>query len=205
MKTELLQNNAYLIDCLKEGDEQAYAYLIDNYHHRLCVYANSLTKDSYQAEDIVQNIFVRIWEQRDRLKSDLSLKSYLYKMVYNEFIDQYRKQQSLLNLEKNYIEALHLIIAEDEVETFEKAHQLIKNEIQNLPQKCREVFVMSKHEGLTNIEIAEHLDISIKTVEAQITKAFSLLRTALKDKLALLALLLQFLFLSCGLYWNLEM
>ncbi|MCR4030764.1 MULTISPECIES: RNA polymerase sigma factor [Flavobacterium] len=182
MKTGDYNDNAILIESLQNGDEMAYAYLIDTYHHKLCVYANSLVKNIYSAEDIVQNVFIKVWEQRTRLKSDHSLKSFLYKLTYNEFIDLYRKNQSLFSLEKSYYDALNGIVQEEDSEAFQRVLNAVNKEIQNLPPKCKEVFILSKKEGLTNIEIAEHLDVSIKTVEAQITKAFSILRSSLEEK-----------------------
>ncbi|OCB75769.1 RNA polymerase sigma-70 factor [Flavobacterium piscis] len=183
MKIDNYDNNATLIESLSKGDEGAYNYLIDTYHHQLCVYANSLVKNIYSAEDIVQNVFIKVWEQRTRLKPDHALKSFLYKLVYNEFIDLYRKNQSLFSLEKSYYDALNSVIQEEDSESFQRVLNVVNREIQNLPPKCKEVFILSKKEGLTNIEIAEHLDVSIKTVEAQITKAFSILRSSLEEKI----------------------
>lgn len=183
MKTDNYSDNNILIESLRNGDESAYNYLIDTYHHKLCVYANSLVKNIYSAEDIVQNVFIKVWEQRTRLKSDHAIKSFLYKLVYNEFIDLYRKNQSLFSLEKSYYDALNGIIQEEDSESFQRMLNAVNKEIQNLPPKCKEVFILSKKEGLTNIEIAEHLDVSIKTVEAQITKAFSILRSSLEEKI----------------------
>ncbi|MCM0665977.1 RNA polymerase sigma factor [Flavobacterium tyrosinilyticum] len=182
MKIDDYSDNTILIESLQNGDESAYTYLIDTYHHKLCVYANSLVKNVYSAEDIVQNVFIKVWEQRTRLKTDHSLKSFLYKLAYNEFIDLYRKNQSLFSLEKSYYDALNGIVQEEDSESFQRVLNAVNKEIQNLPPKCKEVFILSKKEGLTNIEIAEHLDVSIKTVEAQITKAFSILRTSLEEK-----------------------
>ncbi|KQB39983.1 RNA polymerase sigma factor [Flavobacterium aquidurense] len=182
MNIDDYNDNATLIESLSKGDESAYSYLIDTYHHKLCVYANSLVKNIYSAEDIVQNVFIKVWEQRTRLKPDHALKSFLYKLVYNEFIDLYRKNQSLFSLEKSYYDALNSVIQEDDSESFQRVLNVVNREIQNLPPKCKEVFILSKKEGLTNIEIAEHLDVSIKTVEAQITKAFSILRSSLEEK-----------------------
>lgn len=183
MKSADYNENDILIESLKSGDEKAYTYLIDTYHHKLCVYANSLVKNIYSAEDIVQNVFIKVWEQRTRLKTDHSIKSFLYKSVYNEFIDLYRKNQSLFSLEKSYYDALNTTVLDEDAESLQRAMNVVNREIQNLPPKCKEVFILSKKEGLTNIEIAEHLDVSIKTVEAQITKAFSILRSSLDDKI----------------------
>lgn len=192
MKRQDYNDNDVLIESLINGDETAYIYLIDSYHHKLCVYANSLVKNTYSAEDIVQNVFLKIWEQRTRLKSNHSIKSFLYKLVYNEFIDLYRKNQSLFSLEKKYYEALNSVVLEDDPDSFQRILNVVNKEIQSLPPKCKEVFILSKKEGLTNIEIAEHLDVSIKTVEAQITKAFSILRSSLEEKVN------NFLFLLFG-------
>jgi RNA polymerase sigma-70 factor (family 1) len=192
MKRQDYTDNDVLIESLINGDETAYIYLIDSYHHKLCVYANSLVKNTYSAEDIVQNVFLKIWEQRTRLKSNHSIKSFLYKLVYNEFIDLYRKNQSLFSLEKKYYEALNSVVLEDDPDSFQRILNVVNKEIQSLPPKCKEVFILSKKEGLTNIEIAEHLDVSIKTVEAQITKAFSILRSSLEEKVN------NFLFLLFG-------
>ncbi|NMH24239.1 RNA polymerase sigma factor [Flavobacterium solisilvae] len=192
MKRGDYNDNEILIECLKGDDKNAFTYLIDSYHNRLCVYANSLVKNIYNAEDIVQNVFLRTWEQRSQLKSNHSIKSFLYKSVYNEFIDQYRKNQYLISLEKSYFDALNEVVSEDNSETINEVITVVKKEIQNLPPRCKEVFILSKQEGLTNIEIAEYLNVSIKTVEAQITKAFSILRLTMAEKVK------GFLFLLFG-------
>ena len=96
----LFTDNSELIQALKIGDPKAYNYLVNTYHHKLCVYAYSFTHDHDLSEDIVQNVFMRIWNKRNNLKDDFVLSNFLYKSVYNEFIDQYRSQKSLYPLEK---------------------------------------------------------------------------------------------------------
>ena len=169
-------NNKILVGHLKKGNEDAFAYLMDTYHKKLCVYAKSLCRDIYLAEDIVQNVFENIWKKRKGLKEVYSVKSYLYKSVYNEFINQYRKKTSLLVLEKEYIDILNTIIEDDDTSDFTRLIALVKQEIDVLPPKCKEIFIMGKQEGLTYIEIAEHLNISFRTVENQMSKAFAIIR-----------------------------
>ena len=176
-------DNKKLIDRLKKGDEKAYSFLIDCFNNQLCVYALNLINNQSQAEDIVQNVFIKTWERRHDLKDHFSIKSFLYKSVYNEFIDQHRKRQSVMILEKKYIDALDTIVEENDT-SFEKYISMLKREIQNLPPKCKRTFLLSKQDGLTNVEIAEYLNISIKTVESQITKAFTLLRLKLGKELS---------------------
>lgn len=178
------KNNIKLIQALKRGNTDAYTFLVDTYHQKLCVYAFNLSHNHDNAEDIVQNVFLRVWQKRDKLKDDFVIQSFLYKSVYNEFIDLYRKEKSTMALEKIYIEALDVVINhEDDDNGLEGLITLVKNEIQNLPPKCKQTFLLSKQDGLTNVEIAEYLDLSIKTVEAQITKAFSIIRKKAGNKI----------------------
>ena len=171
-----------LIRGLKNGEEDAYSYLVESYHHKLCVYASNLIHDDSAAEDIVQNVFVKIWKKRQKLKDDFSIKNFLYRSVHNEFIDQYRKNRSVLTLQKKYIDALETIIEENQDFHLEKMMKSVEDAIKKLPPKCEMIFVLSKKEGLTNLEISEHLNISIKTVDNQITKAFNDLRGKLGEK-----------------------
>lgn len=179
---DYLTDNAALIQGLKNGKTEAYTFLVEQYNQKLCVYAFSLSQDHNLAQDIVQNVFIRVWQQRHKLKSEFAVQGFLYKSVYNEFIDQYRKMKSTTAIEKKYIEALDAILEEDDKTTVERLIAMVKAEIEHLPPKCKRTFLLHKQEGLTNIEIAEYLSVSIKTVEAQITKAFSIIRKKIGDK-----------------------
>ncbi|CAM3361746.1 RNA polymerase sigma factor [Zobellia roscoffensis] len=173
------KEDLFLIGRLKKGEEDAFIYLVDHYNKRLYGYALSLTNNHALAEDILQNVFLRTWEQRKKISITASLQNYLFKSVHNEFINQYKKKRSTMVLEQKYFNALDRATAAHDDVSLEKVISKIKKEIQKLPPKCREVFLLSRNEGLTNLEIAHHLNVSIKTVEAQITKAFSVLRKKL--------------------------
>ena len=176
-------NPINLINGLKKGDSKAYSLLVDSYHNILCVYAYQLTNDRDHSKDIVQNVFINIWRIRLKLKDDFALKSYLYRSVYNEFLNQERNRIHAVPLDKKNIEALSSILEEEDEKSLDKLMNLVKREIDNLPPKCKRTFLLSKQEGLTNIEIAEYLNVSIKSVEAHITKAFSILRKTVGDKM----------------------
>ncbi|PXX30413.1 RNA polymerase sigma factor [Arenibacter sp. ARW7G5Y1] len=176
-------DNLQLIEALKSGDSKAYTFLVDNYHHKLCLYAYSLINDEKAAEDIVQNVFIRTWKKRNRLNPDFEISSFLYKSVYNEFIDEYRKQKLVVPLEKKYIDALTTMVENKDEYALERRIKLVKRAIQNLPPKCKEIFMLSKHDGLTNLEIAEYKQVSVKSVEAHITKAFSILRQSIGEEM----------------------
>ncbi|MDO5978233.1 RNA polymerase sigma factor [Flavivirga spongiicola] len=194
----VFKNDTDLIRSLKKGEPKAYTFLVDSYHHKLCIYTYGLTNDHDLSEDIVQNVFVYIWKNRLKLKDHFLVKNYLYRSVYNEFIDQYRKRKTVMTIEKKYIDALNHIVEKEDENSLEKLIALVKKEIGNLPPKCKQTFLLSKQEGLTNIEIAEYLNVSIKSVEAHITKAFSILRKTLGGKMN------SILFLLFGINKNLK-
>ena len=91
---------------------------------------------------------MRIWNKKHKLKDDLVVKSYLYKAVYNEFIDQYRKNKNVLTLEKKHIDALTYIVEEEDEKSLEKLISIVKKEIEKLPPKCKQTFLLSKEEIL---------------------------------------------------------
>ena len=175
-------DNLVLVRQLKNGQEKAYIYLLDRYHTRLCAYALSLTNDQGQAEDIVQNVFMKTWRFRKKLDTYYSVQSFLYKSTYNEFLSSYRKDKAVTLLEQKYMESLYQVVEDADDVAITKMITLVRSEVQQLPPKCKQVFSLSKEDGLTNVEIAECLNISIKTVESQITKAFKILREKLGDK-----------------------
>ncbi len=174
------------INRLQKGDKKAFVELIDTYNQRLYGYALSLTNDHTEAQDILQNVFLKTWEKRKKLGIHSSVQNYLFKSVYNEFINQYKKKRSTMILEQKYFQALEKAISIQNEESMDKIMTKISEEIQQLPPKCQQIFILSKKEGLTNIEISEYLNVSKKTVEAQITKAYGLLRERLGKKYEML-------------------
>lgn len=179
-----------LIESLKQGEEKAFVYILENYNKPLFAYALTLTNDESMAQDILQNVFLKIWEQRERIIFKRSILNYLFKSVYNEFINHYKKNKSFLLLEQKYYNSLDKVVLEKDNTFFENAIEYVTLEIKNLPPKCKEVFLLSKKEGLTNIEIAEYLNTSIKSVEAHMTKAYNLLRERVGSKLNTILFLL---------------
>ena len=100
----------------------------------------------------------------------------MYRSVYNQFINTYHKNKSLLKVQDEYVRFLNQIIDETSDSEFDRLIKIVNESINNLPKRCKEIFVLSKKEGYTNLEISEILNISIKTVEAQITIAFKSIR-----------------------------
>ncbi|SHJ62298.1 RNA polymerase sigma factor [Pseudozobellia thermophila] len=174
-----LNDNRKLIEQLIIGEEKAYMFLLQKYHRPLNAYALTLTHEESSAQDIVQNVFIKTWKARKKLNPDFSIRNFLYKCVYNEFLNHYQKNRAVFLLHQKYIEYAHEIVEEKDDHALTRMIEIVNNEIQKLPPKCQKVFLLSKKEGLTNNEIADYLNVSIKTVEAQITKAFSILKRKL--------------------------
>ncbi|MDR7212247.1 RNA polymerase sigma-70 factor [Flavobacterium piscis] len=174
-------DNAVLIESLINGEEKAYKFLLNKFHRRLNTYALTLVNDHSMAQDIVQNVFLKTWKTRSKLNPEFSIQSFLYKSIYNEFINSYQQNRAMLLLQQKYMESMQQVVETTDESSIEQMLTIINREIQNLPPKCQQIFILSKKEGLTNIEIAEYLNVSIKTVEAQISKAFKILKEKLKD------------------------
>ena len=156
---------------------------MDLYYQPLCAYVNSLSKDYELSQDIVQNIFIKLWEDREKVHNIKSLKNYLYASAYNGLTNEWRKNKRMLAIEEKHLLLLNEVTLKEDEEVLQRQIKLIKLEIQRLPPKCKEIFLLSKQGGLTNIEIADFMKISIRTVEAQMSKAYRLLRERLKNKI----------------------
>lgn len=138
----------------------------------LGMYALRIIDDAQNAEDIVEDAFTKAWQQMEEGKEFSDFKAYMYRSVRNGCISFIRARKEIVGIE------CIPEVDEETVDTSERDARLWKA-IDALPDKCREVFLLSKRDGLSNEEIAERMGISIKTVKNQMTKAFSRLRDAL--------------------------
>lgn len=162
-----------------------------SYYQSLCSYAWSYLKDTEEAEEVVQNTFVSIWEKRDSLNIQTSAKSYLYAMVRNACLNLIKHQK----IKQKYAgEAMALANDGYEAVTHEVSSRELETRInvalETLPEQCRLVFKLSRFEDLKYAEIAEHLNISVKTVENHMGKALRLMREQLRDYLPLVTTIL---------------
>jgi RNA polymerase sigma-70 factor, ECF subfamily len=177
---------------IKLGDEQAFELLFRKYYVRLCGFANKFIYDPEEAREIVQESFLKIWEGREDIDPEDSLKSYLFKIVQNLSLNRLRKKK----VESKYIEIYKLVyIDHSEFSSYEsllglELEENINAAINKIPPKCKRIFELSRMEGMKYKDIAEVLHISVKTVEAQMSKALNLLRLELKDYLDVLIIIL---------------
>lgn len=184
-----------LAERIRLGDEQAFELLFRKYYVRLCGFANKFLNDPDKVKDIVQEVFTRIWEGREDIDPEDSLKSYIFKIAQNLSLNKLRKSK----VETKYIEVYKLVYIENyELSAHESllAKELednIENAIEKLPAECRKVFRLSRVDGLKYKEIAGQLNISEKTVEAQMTKALKVIRIELREYLSVLIIALIYL------------
>lgn len=173
MKSNVSNEEIFILQRMIEGDENAFKYFFDTYYDNLCNFVNSYLRDETLAEDVVQNIFIYLWENRNSLPVNCSIKSYLYTASKNKSLNHLRDEKN-----KNRIVGELLTQSEfnsgekaDQFLEFEELRTVISSAIDVLPANCKTIYKLSRDEGLTNKEIAERLGISVKTVENQMTIA----------------------------------
>ena len=177
---------------LKAGDLTAFEMLFKTYYQPLCNYAFTFVQDRDEAEEIVQSTFLNIWEKRESLSIHTGVKPYLYAMVRNACLNVLKHEKI-----KQQHAAMEMAVAERSTESVARtvmASELetkIYQAMDRLPEQCRLIFKLSRFEELKYAEIAQHLNISIKTVENQMGKALRIMREQLKDYLPLLIILMN--------------
>ena len=174
-------NDLNLIAQIRRNKKPAFDELFRRYYTPLCRYACKITQSTEKAEEAVQEIFIHLWENRNKLSMQSSVVSYLFQSVRNKTYEHFRKTQTRTQYEENYSELNNETSYEQQFnapDNYELAC-LIWSAVDQLPDKCAEIFRLSRDEGLTYNEIAQHLDISVKTVENQMGIAFKKLRDIL--------------------------
>jgi RNA polymerase sigma-70 factor (ECF subfamily) len=169
-----------LIGQLKEGRSSAFKLVFKLYHKELCNYIHAISGNARVAEDIAQQTFIRLWDNRGKLNlREGKLKQYIFRISYNLFVDNQRKKKKEFELLESLKHAAYLDLADTDASLFEERLKKVEQEIENLPEQCKKVFIMSKKEGLKYQEISDRLQISIKTVEVHMAKALKRLRAQL--------------------------
>lgn len=188
-----LQTDKEYIECLKKDDFVAFDALFRKYSESLYAFALSMTRDSFAAQDITQLVFLKIWEKRARINEHLSFKSFLFSVTYHEAISWIRKEKSEKRRINEFVHISGFQTNETEKSIEFKNIEGIANQlIEELPEKRKEIFKLSREQGYSNKDIAERLGISVKTVENQMTSALKYLREKL-GKHDILGLLFYFL------------
>ena len=186
MKYSITEDN--VVPLLKKGDESAFKYLFDTYYNHLCFFAESFVEDDFIAETIVGNVIYHIWEVRESLEINYSLKAYLVKSVKNRCINylhqEYVQREKSIDEDDEFLD-LYFVDEEDPSGglMLEELEQKIYDVVDSFPEECRRVFLLSRERGLKYEQIALELDISVNTVKYHMKNALMKLRAHLRDYL----------------------
>lgn len=184
-----------LISGLKAGDRKIFKEIFDTWYDPVVRFCMQRTGNQQDAEEIAQDIFVMLWSKREEISITSSLSGYIFRSAKNRIIN-------LSQHEKVKISHREHVIARNNESGYETDHftqkeisLLVKETVNSMPEKRKKVYLLSRKEGLKYAEIGEHMNISVKTVEAHMSAALTQLRTTLKDfiNIALLMVGLGFL------------
>lgn len=175
----MIADDILLLKLIQSKDEHAFKYLFDLHFVPLCRYAHLYLSNTQEAEELVLDIYMYLWEHSHQIHLTLSLKAYLFQAVRNRCLNFLRDKKTTVSLDEAGD------VSNDETAStleMEELSFLIQEAICALPDKCQQVFRLSREKNKTNQEIANEMDVSVKTVEAQITKALKRIKSFLDDK-----------------------
>jgi RNA polymerase sigma-70 factor (ECF subfamily) len=190
--------NTHLNIRLQEGNPVAFEELFKQTFPRMIGYCRLFIKDQAQANDLVQECFVKLWEKRSTIKISQSVESLLFVMLRNKCLNYLRDQKlhdfekDIESIKENELQHLYQLdfIGKEEKSVEERLIEAIRESVENLPEKRKLVFVKTKIEGKKNKEVAEELDISVKAVEKHLHQAKEQIRHEMLLKFPLLSALI---------------
>ena len=190
------KNEQQLLDRLRHGDEAAFKVLFNDFYSKLYYFVFEFIPFKDIVENIVQDTLVTLWNKRNQLKDDSNITSYLFTVAKNNALKKLREKKYNQKLFSNAIDVGELDLNVETLSTvdtsvcaFKDIEQIIQETLASLPPQCRKAFELSRFQEMKNREIAEELNISIKTVEKHISKGIKTFKVALKDYLPLVAYL----------------
>lgn len=176
----MINSDEILIKGIKQGDYACFNHLFFSYYGRLCAYVLEITKDHEASEDIIQELFIKLWTNREKIEVRESIISYLFRSSKNAALNYLRNEAT----RKNATEKIP-------TETFQSIEDIVEHEgflsaldkcIELLPPRSKEVFLLSRFDGLKQKEISEKLNISVKTIKNQIWKSLQYLKYCIQLK-----------------------
>ena len=184
MKPNLTREEILLLSKLQQGDKKAFNTLFRKYYPTLCAYAHRFV-DLEDAEEIVQDVMLWLWENREILLIESSLSQYLLKMIYHRALNRIAQKEVKYRADTLFYEKNQAMIYDVDFYQIEELTKRIHTAIAALPESYREAFIMHRFKDMSYKEIAELLNISTKTVDYRIQQALKLLRKELKEFLSL--------------------
>lgn len=157
----------------KESD---FEFVFSHFYAPLCAYANKITLQQQVSEELVQDLFLHLWDNKHKLNIE-NLKSYLYSSIYHKALHHIEHQSVKLKYDKSLIASNHVYPSPEDAMITDELYRVYRNELDQIPPNTRHIFKMSRYSDMTYKEIAQKLNISVKTVESHISKALKAFRT----------------------------
>ena len=183
MTTKPSDIDKQLLKKLKSGDLQAFQEIFMAYSDRLYHFTLSYLKNTFDAEEIVQDVFLLVWEMREEIDEEKSFKSFLYRITVNKVFN-HLKRQVVRQKYESYLQHFEQPLSESPEARlhFQELESKVRTLLLKLPEQQRNIFELSRITGLSNLQIAEKLGLSIRTVENQVYRASKFLKDHLKDE-----------------------
>lgn len=185
MLTEKLPCEAEIIRMLNEGHEPALRYVYDKYSHRIYFLAMKFLKSSELAQELVQDVFLKLWEKRQELDKDRPIEAWLYTVARNKVINQFKRLAREQQRKAAIPGAAEQMFGPDKADRRlleGEARQLLEHALNRLPDKQRTVYVLGRLEGYSRLEIADQMRISALTVKTHMSRAVLSVRNYLQQK-----------------------
>jgi RNA polymerase sigma-70 factor, Bacteroides expansion family 1 len=191
MNTSNLELKEHTLTRLKEGDMNSFEEVFTIFQPKLLAFVYRYLKSREDSEEIVQEVFIQIWENRTTLNEKLSFKSYLFTITKNRIIDYFRKKK-IETLSKNYVRNFTELIHDNTSSelVYKDYDAVLAEAIEKLPDKRKVIFLLSRKFGMSRNEIANFFNISENTVKNQLQEALNFLRDILKKEVLLIILLI---------------
>jgi RNA polymerase sigma-70 factor (ECF subfamily) len=182
MKMLVRENERIIVERLREGDIESFEIIYNDYFELLYLFSRKYLRNDAEAEELIQQVFLKVWEKRESINPDLSFKAFIFKTVLNDVYNHIRKKRYEKITSNIYHESLpNYNESTQESIFYRNLKEKIDKLINNLPPKRREIFMLSRKSGLSNDDIADALDLSVRTVENQIHRALNYLKKNLKE------------------------
>lgn len=177
-----MNSESEIIRRIREGDKREFETLFRSSYASLVRYAQTILKDTDSSEEIVQELFFRLWQDKEKLQIESSLKGYLFRSVHNRCL-HFIEHQKVAERHAGEVASTTDLTVEPVTEAiyFSELQARVAKVLERLPQRCSEIFKMSRFEGMKYNEIAEKLSVSLKTVEANMGRALKEFRKALAE------------------------
>lgn len=200
MTIEQTDLDDFFLRRFKNGDELAFEKIFKSYHNQIVGFCNQFISDRDKANSLTQEVFLNLWLKREKIKTLNGIRAFLYTFAKSGSLNYIRHQKVVSKYEDKHLQDREEELNREVLESFDfnsleftELEGLIQQAVNELPEKCRQVFIMSRFDGKMNTEISEELNISVKAVEANMTRALKTLKSKLSEYLP--AILVQLIML----------